>query len=55
MLSFAARLTTVAALVACFAQAWADDTLADRIAKVEGGLRLPVAIKGRPVPTTSIA
>ena len=55
MLSFAARLTTVAALVASFAPAWADDTLADRIAKVEGGLTLPFAIKGRPVPATSIA
>lgn len=50
-----ARLTAVAALFASFTPAWAADALSDRIARVENGLMTPFVIKGRPLPTTSIA
>lgn len=55
MSPFSARLAAVAALFASFTPAWAHDTLDERIARVENGLRLRFAIQGRPVSTASIA
>jgi CubicO group peptidase (beta-lactamase class C family) len=50
-----ARLTALAALLACFTSAWADDALDERIARVEKGLVPPFAVQGRPAPSATIA
>lgn len=55
MTTTAVRIAAVFALITPFSAALAADSLPERIARVENGLVPGTVIKGRPVPTSSIA
>jgi CubicO group peptidase (beta-lactamase class C family) len=55
MTNSAVRIATALALLVPFAASFAADSLPERIARIENGLVPGAVIKGRPVPTSSIA